>query len=139
MWGCNIFRRVDEGIAPYGDGCNLQHLPLFSCGKNDTERGERVTKPTAPGTKILRAMPAAGTDVETYRPSTFRVIANQCAHWCGNPYSASAGNRHRLALLFGIRIPTVASLPRNDTDFFDKLKQTPVRLLFYVWANSIKT
>ena len=41
-------------------------------------------------------MPAGAKDL-------FTVIANQCAHWCGNLYRI-------------LEIATVAALPRNDAE-----------------------
>ena len=49
--------------------CENEKTPPGRCasidpyGKNDTEQGERVTKPTAPGTKMQRVIPA---DTEPY-------------------------------------------------------------------------
>ena len=53
------------------------------------------------------------------------VIASQRARWRGNPFSKIfclyRVLRKNSCILRG-RIPTVASLPRNDIDFFDTLK-----------------
>ena len=63
-------------------------------------------------------------------PTNFRVIASQCAHWRGNPFSLSLYERHApkghlCALrhtqtfgLQGLRIATPAcALVRNDTEW----------------------
>lgn len=52
---------------------------------------------------MLGAFEGTGTDGGAVRKQP--VIANQCAHWCGNPFPLRKG-----------RIPTVAPLPRNDTE-----------------------
>ena len=68
------------------------------------------------------------------------VIASQRARWRGNPFSKMfclyRVLRKNSCILRG-RIPTVASLPRNDIDFFDTLKppaQAGGLLLFFCGA-----
>ena len=65
--------------------------------------------------------------------TTTSVIANQCAHWCGNPYSYSTAPELRNALGYGF---PRRSAPRNDTKVRSALPLTvflchcePVRTL----------
>ena len=54
------------------------------------------------------------------------VIASQSADWCGNPFSIKAPDLSKIgqkSQCLGIRIPTVATLPRNDIGFFDRLEK----------------
>ena len=58
------------------------------------------------------------------RVSKTLVIASQCAHWRGNPFSKMSCFYLvlRKTGFLRERIPTVASLPRNDIYFFDTLR-----------------